>query len=497
MTVSSNPSAPQEVSSATISAQAFATPLEIDGSCRQSLLLLLVSAAFWLALGSVLGLLATLQLNFPQMLAGYSVMTYGHLRPAAEHAVLYGFASQGAYGIMVWMMCRLGRVTLCCEYPLIVAGIFWNVGVIIGFCCILGGLNTGFTWLEFPRYAVPFLFLAQLLIGISVIYTFYFRNERNVYPSQWYLLGAAFWFPWIYSAANLLLLLWPVRGVFQAVVNAWFINNFLYLWLGSVALASIYYFIPKLMERPLANRNAAAFSFWIYAFVTTFSGLTQLIGGPVPAWMVSLGIAANLLLAVPLLGMVINWWQTMRGGNCERARKNITFPFTFFAAIAFLLAGVLQIVFATRAGGTLAQFTYARAGLEVLFIYGFVGLALIGAIYYVLPRVANLNWPSAGMVKLHLGATVAGTSIAAVSLLIAGLVQGGQINSAAVPFHEIVSATSIWVGLANLGGLLIAVGQVAFFLNVFKLAFQYSHPFRKTAFNFVTGAPANRVEVRP
>ena len=208
---------------------------EIDISCRPPLLVLFSSAAIWAAVAGVLGLIASIQLVAPQFLADCSCLTFGRLRPAAENALLYGFASQAAYGIIIWMLCRLGRVSLCCQSPFVIAAGFWNLGVTVGVVSILAGFSTGFKWLEFPRFAAPILFLAQIVLGLACLFTFHARRERNLYVSSWYLVASIFWFTWIYSAAVLLLGCFPVRGVLQAIVNGWYANNFLLLWLGSPA----------------------------------------------------------------------------------------------------------------------------------------------------------------------------------------------------------------------------------------------------------------------
>src|SRR5947207_264527 len=229
------------------------------------------------------------------------------------NAILYGFASQTAIGVLLWMMCRLCGTRLVFQTTLSIATTFWNIGVTLGMLGILDGGSTGFTWLEMPRFVSPILFGAYCLIGICVMAVFYGRRERSLYVSQWYLLAALFWFPWIYSAANLLLVFFPVRGVVQSIVDAWFTSNFLCLWLGPVGLAAIFYFLPKLSGRPLYSQSLAALGFWTLAFFGNLSGLAQLVGGPVPAWMGSVGIAANVLLIIPLICVAMNWHLTLRG----------------------------------------------------------------------------------------------------------------------------------------------------------------------------------------
>ena len=72
------------------------------------------------------------------------------------------------------------------------------------------------------RAPVRILFFAYLLLALWAMMNFAARRERALYPSHWFLVAALFWFPWIYSTANLFLVAWPVRGVVQAVIGWWF-----------------------------------------------------------------------------------------------------------------------------------------------------------------------------------------------------------------------------------------------------------------------------------
>src|SRR3954465_6799053 len=126
MSVSTTPT-PVQAATPVTPVETGATAAEIDASCRPPVLFFFTSAGIWLVIATILGLLAAIQLVAPQFLAGCSILTFGRLRPVAENTLLYGFASQAAYGVVIWMMCRLGRVTLCCQSPYLIAGAFWNI----------------------------------------------------------------------------------------------------------------------------------------------------------------------------------------------------------------------------------------------------------------------------------------------------------------------------------------------------------------------------------
>ena len=110
---------------------------------------------------------------------------------------------------MLWIFARLSQTELVLPLVPVVAANIWHLGVFIGIVAILIGDSTGFTWLEFPRGSSVLLFAAFLLIAISAVATFGQRKERELYPSHWFLLAALLWFPWIYSTANLFLVVRP------------------------------------------------------------------------------------------------------------------------------------------------------------------------------------------------------------------------------------------------------------------------------------------------
>ncbi len=100
------------------------------------------------------------------------------------------------------MMARLCRTVLRYPLLLVMGAAFWNLGVLVGTGAILAGDSTGYPWLEFPPYAAIILFVAYSLIMSWAVMMFRFRRGEQIYITQWYLIGAFLWFPWLYSAAQ-------------------------------------------------------------------------------------------------------------------------------------------------------------------------------------------------------------------------------------------------------------------------------------------------------
>ena len=216
-------------------------------------------------------------------------------------------------GTAIWLMARLCRTTLRHPLLLVAGAAFWNLGVLLGVGGILAGDSTGYQWLEFPPYAAIVLFVAYSLVMSWAMLMFRFRRGEQIYITQWYLLGAFLWFPWLYGAAQIMLFVVPVQGVMQAAVNWWFANNLLFLWFGAIGLGTAYYMIPKVIGRPVYSYHLAAIGFWTYALFASWTGMQRLVDGPFPAWMITASIAATILTIIPVATVGLNHHMTMRG----------------------------------------------------------------------------------------------------------------------------------------------------------------------------------------
>src|SRR3954466_15553171 len=168
---------------------AVSKPSEIDVSCRLPLLVLFISGAVWLVIGSVFSVLSSLVFHKPDIFSSFW-FSYGHLSPARATSFLYGAGIQFGLAITVWLFCRLGRTLLAQPILVTVGAALWNLGVTVGVIGILGGDGTGFENYDMPRYANLIAFLGYLLIGVFAVITLHERRERGLFVSHWFLLAA-------------------------------------------------------------------------------------------------------------------------------------------------------------------------------------------------------------------------------------------------------------------------------------------------------------------
>jgi cytochrome c oxidase cbb3-type subunit 1 len=438
-------------------------PAEIDASCRVPLVLLFCCAACWLAAGSALGLVASIKFHAPALLANHGWQTYGRIHPAATNALVYGFALQAGFGVALWLLARLGRVKLAGPGLVVIAALLWNFGVKLGLLGILRGGSTGFERLEMPRNAWPILFTAGVLLGLSALRTFQRRRQPELFPAQWFLLAAVFWFPWIYSTANVLLVCVPVRGVAQAAVNFWFANNLVTLCLGFLGLGAIFYFVPKIIGRPLHSHYLAMFAFWTLALFGSWAGVPP--GAPLPAWLPSVSTMFAVLTLLPVAAVAVNLHRTF-DGQYARLASDPPLAFIVFGLFAWIGWSVLGAVTSIREVSTITHFTWLVRAQWLLAIFGFVAMTMLGAIYYIVPRLVPGVARCPKLMHAHLGLNAAGVLLVFVPLAIGGVREGLAMNQPDVPFPEVMKLTLLFLRVSTLGDLLLAVGNLLLVVNL-------------------------------
>ena len=445
---------------------------EIDASLRTSSLFFITSAIFWLLAGTVFALIAAFKLHEPSFAAASELTTFGRMRSAHLNAMALGFGNNMIFAVCLWIMARLCRAPIRHGGLLLIAGCFWNIGLTVGIAGIVKGDITSVEWLEIPRYATPLLAVSYILIGVWGIMAFRFRKGEHVYVSQWYILGALFWFPWLYIIAQVMIIWAPAQGVVQSVTNWWFAHNVLGLWLTPMALGAAYYLIPKVLGRPIYSYYLSVLGFWSLALFYNWAGVHHLIGGPVPVWLISAGIVASVMMVIPVIVVAINHHMTVVGLH-KSGWKSPTIRFVVFGAVNYTFVSLIGSAMALRDVNLITHFTHFTVGHAHHGAYGFFAMIMFGGVYYMMPRMLNREWPSATLIRVHFWFCALGLLLMVCALQIGGWYQGLQMNDAEnyPDFLEIVQNTMPWLKARSISGLMILIGHIAFAVNFFWMLF--------------------------
>ena len=447
----------------------------IDAAARGPVLLFFTTAVAWLLVATLLGFLRSIQLHSPGFLADVPWLTFGRITPAYSLALKFGWASLVGMGVAIWLMSRLCRVVI--RYPgLLAFGIaIWNLGLFLGVVCVLAGLSSGLEGMEIPRGPAWIMFTGYLFIGLWGAVIYRFRRNAPVYISVWYLLGALFWFPWLFATSHLLVSLPQVSGVMQNIIGAWFSGSLMTLWFTAIGLGAAYYLIPKVINRPIYSYNLATIGFWTFAFFGGLPPLVRLSGGPIPAWLVTLSIAANLMMLVPIATVTTNFLSTMRG-HTDMVYYSPTIRFTYFGAIAFAVASVIGIVASLRSVDRVVHFTQFQSGQDHLILYAFFSMVMFGAIYYITPRLVGCEWLSATLIKLHFWGAAYGGGTMIAMLLLSGIASGlSQVDPNAT-FAQIVQMGEFYLPGHTMAFGFVAIAHLVFAIHYLLMLLRIGQP---------------------
>ncbi len=437
---------------------------EIDASAKWPVLVFVSQALAWLLIGGALQLIAAIQLHTPEFLASCEWFTHGRVAAAAQHVLVYGWGFNAGLGVALWLMARLSSAVLRHGGWLIVACKAWNIAIGLGMLAILLGGTTSYELLEMPRWVRLLMLGAYALMGVWGITTFSLRNTEKVFASQWYIFGALFWFPWLFAVAQLMLFTAPTQGVVQALVGAWYVNGLYALWFLPLALAAIYYFLPKVTGKPIHDYYLTQLAFWWLVLTSAFAGGSRLIGGPVPAWVATLGTVANFMLIVAVIIIAKSFFGTLRG-HYGALRGSMTLKFIFLSILGFVVAAGLNFALSSRGVAQHLQFTLVGELRDWVMFYACFSTAMFGAAYFILPRLVGVAWQSAGLIKAHYYTALVGIIVLVVTLGYGGWQQGQLLNAGTTSFGDITAALKPWLAARSIAFIVLLVGHLAFAIN--------------------------------
>jgi cytochrome c oxidase cbb3-type subunit 1 len=430
-------------------------PPVIDASGRLPVLLLLGSALLWLVVASGFGLLASLNFHQPSLLADCPFFTYGHRASAAWAAMLFGFGGNAVLGITLWMFARLRGAKLQRPNVAALGGALWNLGVTAAVVGLIMGDGTGHEGVDLPVYAIRILLLGGALMAVTVGLTSLAGRSEEFYVSTWHLVGGLMVLPLALVMVYLLLGEMPVRGVAQATVASWAVNSLTQVWLGMVGLAIIYYFVPKILDCPLYSRQLAGVGFFSILLLGGFLGVHA--GAPVPLWVVRLSTLAAVLFALPLGAVWFNIRRTI-GIRAFATSHDLTLAFVGVAWWSFLAAGVATVLHPWINAHT--HFTLFTVAVRQLFVFGFLGMAALGAIHYIVPRLVGADWECPKCFRRAFFCATAGLLLYVAPMLYGGIAQGGVMNDAGQAYTNLPTTALMALRVAFLGELLMLLAAV-------------------------------------
>ena len=429
-----------------------------DRSSAFPAFVLIACAVVWLLAGSAAGLLSSFKLHWPDLLTDQAWLSLGRLRTLHLNAVAYGWAPMGLLGLSIWMLPRLLKTPLLGGRLAIVGTLVWNAGLVAGLGALAVGFSAGLEWLEIPWQIGGLFAVGGMLIGLPMALMLQRRQVHHLYVSVWYMGAALFWFPTLYIVAKI-----PGVhfGVEQATMNWWYGHNVLGLFYTPLSIACVYYFLPKVIGRPVRSYNLSLLGFWTLAFFYGQVGAHHLIGGPIPEWLITLSIVQSVMMIIPVVAFSLNQHLTLQG-HFSALKHSHVLRFIFFGAVMYTITSLQGSMEALRSVNAVTHFTHFTVAHAHLGMYGFVSMVIFGGVYFALPRILDVRWPRPALISLHFWLVVAGFAVYIVTLSIGGILQGLILLDPARPFMDSVAVTLPWLQGRSIGGALMTLGHLVF-----------------------------------
>ena len=202
-------------------------------------------------------------------------------------------------------------------------------------------------------------------------------------------------------------------------------HNVLGLWFTTLGIGAWYYFIPKLIKRPLYSHLLSIIGFFTIAFFYTGVGGHHLLQAPIPEWLKTIAVTMTVLMMVPVLAFLVNIGLTMRG-SWHKLVGNTPLQFIFAGFVMYILVsiqGTLQGLRSTNAYLHFSQWPVSHSHLALLGGFGFLA---VGAMFFLVPRILKTRLYSLNLMRWSWWLAFIGFLSFFASMVVTGLQQNAN-----------------------------------------------------------------------
>lgn len=423
----------------------------------------LASATAWLVFGTLVGEYIGLKFAWPD-LGTAPWLSVGRLRPVHTNVVFWGWTSQAMIGLALWVVPRTSQVALHSMKSAWISLGLMNVAVLAGVVQLLAGVTNGagefreFVWPVMGVFATGLALLAHNLYA-----TIASRGIREIYISNWYILAA---FIMTLTLVTIAYSPWIQHGLGDTVIQGYYMHQGVGQWFTPMVLGLTYYFLPKLLNRPIYSYSLGVLAFWTQVVFYTMIGTHHFVFSPTPWILQTVAIVFSVGMLIPVVAGTGNFLLTMKGSWGAVARS-YSLPFLAVGVVTYFLGSTQGTFEAFRSLNRIWHFTDYTVGHAHLTMYGFVVFLVWGGIYGLLPRLTGKEPPHL-TVGIHFWLALVGLTIYVASLSVGGTLRGLSWISDA-PFLESVSLMgSFWLARA-VGGTLMFLSHLVFAFNLWSM----------------------------
>lgn len=425
------------------------------------------ASAFWLVFGTLIGQYLGMKFVWPEI-DQISWLSFGRLRPVHTNTVFWGWSSLAMIGLGYFVIARTSNTKI---YSYKLAWRSWwliNLSVTIGNLFLMAGINNGGG--EYREYIWP----VALIFALAIIITFinYFktiakRKIKEIYVSNWYILGALVWTIVLVVIAYI-----PTYqdGLGETVIQGYYMHQGVGMWFMTFTLGLIYYYLPASLNKPIYSYSLGVLAFWTQMLFYTLIGTHHFVFSPLPWWLQTVAIVFSAGMFIPVVAGTTNFLMTMRG-SWSHISKSYVLPFFLVGVIFYFVGSTQGSLQAFRFTNFVWHFTDFNVAHSHMTMYGIISFILWACIYAIIPKLTGKE-PKQLFVGTHFWFAFIGLIAYMVSMMVGGTLKGLSWIENEPFIQSVILMYPYWVWRA-IGGTLMFLSHLVFAYNFYVMARNY------------------------
>lgn len=433
----------------------------------------------WGLVGMLVGVLAAFQLVFPILNFNTAETSFGRVRPVHTNAVIFAFVGNGIFMGVYYSLQRLLKARMFSDFLSKLHFWGWQLIIVLAAVSLLAGYTTGKEYAELEWPIDILITLIWVVFGVNMFGTIIKRRERHLYVAIWFYIATFVTVAMLHIVNS-----WEIpfsafksyswyAGVQDALVQWWYGHNAVAFFLTTPYLGIMYYFLPKIANRPVYSYRLSIIHFWALIFIYIWAGPHHLLYTALPDWAQSLGVVFSVMLIAPSWGGMLNGLLTLRGA-WDKVREDVVLKFLVVAVTAYGMATFEGPMLSLKNVNAISHFTDWTIAHVHVGALGWNGFLTFGVLYWLIPRIFKTNLYSQKMANWHFWIGTLGIVFYAVPMYWAGFMQSlawkeftpeGQLK---YQFMETVTQMRPFFMMRGIGGTLYLVGAIMMTYNLIK-----------------------------
>lgn len=443
-----------------------------------------IATVIWGIIGMTVGLIIAIQLYSPGANMGNQYTTFGRIRPLHTNAVIFAFVGNAIFMGVYYSLQRLLKARMFSDVLSHIHFWGWQLIIISAVITLPLGITTSHEYAELEWPIDIAITIIWVVFGINMFGTIFKRRERHLYVAIWFYIATFVTIAVLHivNSFELPVSAWKsymvYAGVQDALVQWWYGHNAVAFFLTTPYLGMMYYFLPKMANRPIYSYKLSILHFWALIFIYIWAGPHHLLYTTLPGWAQSLGVVFSIMLIAPSWGGMINGLLTLRGA-WDKVRDDVVLKFMVVGLTAYGMAtfeGPMLSLKQVNAIGHFTDWIIAHVHVGALGWNGFLTFAIL---YWLIPRIYKTQLYSKKMAAFHFWIGTLGILFYAIPMYWAGFTQGLMLKEftpeGMLKYPNFLETTLRIIPMhvmRSVGGAMYLLGVIVMAYNLCRTALQ-------------------------